>query len=75
MQNMKYISIAKNNPNVFKSGLYKYVIVDSQNKIQFNKWSNKIESLQKELNFIKKVSPSLYERLIIVETIVKKYYE
>ena len=61
------ISIAKGY-NKAKYGEWKYVLLDKNGVIKYEKWSKEKEVLQKELDFIKSVNLDLYEKLIIVET-------
>ena len=51
-----------------KDGAYKYILINVVRNNNFQKWANKKESLEKELEFIRSANPELASELKIFET-------
>ena len=70
---MKKISLASEFSRA-KTGSYEYVLLDKQNELNFEKWSNSLDNLTAEKSRITELNPSLGNRLIIVKTIIDNFY-
>jgi len=52
----------------FKKGKWKYILINKKRGNNFQKWSNKKETLEKEIEFLKNQNPELASEMEIYET-------